>query len=72
MLRCSEPPLWKEGLQAGIVTAFNLTRIDTSFKTILFLPLFWGLPSHTGRERGTFLGSTVFVCFFLFVVFFFP
>jgi len=40
MLWYAEPPLGKEGLRAGIVTAFNLTRIDTSFKTILVLPLF--------------------------------
>lgn len=51
-----------------MVTAFNQTRIDTSFKTILFSPLL-GLPSHTGGERGTFLGSTVFLCFFFFFFF---
>lgn len=39
---CSNPPLCKESLWAGIVTAFNPTRIDTSVKTIPFLPLFWG------------------------------
>lgn len=69
---CSAPltSMCKEGVRAGIVTAFNRTRIDTSFKTILVLPLLF-LEEGGGNflhipvgKRGTFLGSPVFSVYF--------
>lgn len=57
MLQRSEPPLRTEGLQAGRVTAFNRTRIDTSFQTILFC-LFFGNFLHIPGGKRNVLGST--------------